>query len=97
MRSKTTRPRTALILACTLPLASCASSTRLVVIPASLAAAPDARTYPCDAPVALPETGLNVPQILRYWGRDRVALADCRDRQARLAAFVPGQGGQTSE
>lgn len=54
--------------------------------------APEALLRPCEGPRPLPQGGLDLGlsahDAVRFWGRDRVALARCAGRHKALAAHI---------
>lgn len=77
-------------------LAGCSTaSTRSVVINTEFAAIPLAARVACPDPVTIPASAAsNREEQWRLWGRDRKALANCRDRHAVLAKGVEAIEGQ---
>ncbi len=49
---------------------------------------PDLFMSPCAQPTPLPDKALSGADIVKYWGPDRVALAVCRERYARLSDHI---------
>ncbi len=66
--------------------AGCASSGVSASAGIALPAIPAALTH-CDRPVALPSGALSQADVLRYWARDRVALARCGANLAAVDAY----------
>lgn len=48
---------------------------------------PAGLTRACDAPAALPSGAMGAGPVERAWGRDRTALAACRERHEGLRKF----------
>lgn len=70
-------------------------STRSVVVETRAASVPLAARAACPDPVTIPPSAVGNPtEQWRLWGRDRRALADCRDRQAALAKGLDAIEGQ---
>jgi len=67
----------------------------LVAVDARAASIPLAARTPCADPVTIPPTATGAPaEQWRLWGRDRRALADCRDRNAALVRGIEAIEGQ---
>lgn len=83
----TKRSKTLLLTALLCLLTACGGSTRS----AELRLDPSL-TMPCDQAAALPEgRGITQREAETAWLRDRIALQDCRERHALLAAAI-GKG-----
>ncbi len=72
-------------------LASCASTALDAKKPIELATPaaqpPAGLERPCAAPTRLAGTPMSAGEVERHWGRDRVALADCRARHSALVKW----------
>lgn len=71
--------------------ASCAVSTRSVVVKIDPATIPADQLVLCPAPVQLPDRDLTQGEIGRLWGADRLALDECARRHEALVESVDVQ------
>jgi hypothetical protein len=78
----------ALALVLALIAASCAGSTRSVIVKIDPATIPADQTVPCPSPVQLPDRDLTQGEIGRLWGADRLALDACGQRHDALVESV---------
>ena len=75
------------MVAAALALTACAGSTKFVGNKPNLQPADLSLMADCEDPVLVPNGPLTQVQVERYWSRDRLALAQCKDRHTGLTRF----------
>lgn len=86
--------RPAALLAASLCLAACRTSSTVSVVPLPLPPPriPPSLTQPCRPVADVPPRDLTMPEAVRLWGRDRQALGECGARHDALAGAVRAAG-----
>ena len=80
-------PRLAALLAASLSLAACQTSSTVPVAP-QLPHFPQSLTAPCRPVADVPARDLTMQEAVRIWGQDRQSLGECGARQQALASSV---------